>query len=198
MESIMSVELAQKKLDDIKKAERDLTGEVGVLRQKLTEAEKSTGDKILEAHLSGDAKSKEVVIQALVRLKCETDASERALAASKTAKVYASSDLLRSKAEENRKTALELHKLADERQKKADVFLKQLKDFEGCDFVPFVPTHSRLGPGERIEYPIAKTAGIRRDAEHLERLSKEQDENADTAIKMFKAGQERTRNEKGR
>jgi hypothetical protein len=189
MESIMSVEIAQKKLDDIKKAERDLTDEVGNLQEKLTEAEKSAGDKILEAHLSGDVKSKDTVTQELIRLKCETDASERALAASKTAKVYASADLLRAKAEENRQNAVVLRKQAEKRQETTDKLLKQLKEFEGCDFVPYVPDH-KLGPGERVSYPVAKTASLRDGAANLERIAREQDDHADMTIKMFKAGLE--------
>lgn len=168
---------ARQHVDRLYAAERDLIVRRMALDDELAQAQEAAGDEALAA-VMGEKRS-ERSLSRLGKLRDEMAALESAIEAARRQRLAAIPAIWRDEARDLRAQAATLQAEADQRQSRTDELLAALKEWEGCDYVPFVPDRSATvqlvgGPVTFVTIPTTmamrnRIAQLERRADGLER-----------------------------
>ncbi len=125
--------------------EQELSRRLLKLREDLPAAQSAGGADLLKAALSGAATPKGATSR-LVQIRTEIEVVEDAIAQARSQRVEAIKLLWRAEAEPLRKRAVELRKEADEREIKTAAMLRELEEWEQCEYAPASPHRPHTAP----------------------------------------------------
>ena len=156
----------------LRQAELGLTDKRAALAATLIEAEQSAGDATLAAALGGGSTA--AAIGQVAALRAEAEAIDRAIDSARRQRRDAIIRVWQAEAVPLRERAAELGREAAERQRKTDSLLRELREFEGCDYLPAPLTTDRPigeqqgGSPRMVLLPTPITAMMLIEADGLE------------------------------
>lgn len=161
-----SVSEAEQTLAQAITLEQEIAGELTILTARLSEAEKTAGDRALQARKSGDDKEVQKINDELSDLNTQHRTLSKTHAAAKEAVKAARHAIDKAQGADLRSQAAKLTERADERQKKTDKLLTELHEHEGIYYVPQPIMHAS-GVIVPNTYAVTETMKLRIDADAL-------------------------------
>jgi outer membrane murein-binding lipoprotein Lpp len=146
--------------------EQEIAGELSTLTARLSDAEKHSGDRALQARKSNDDKEVQKINDELSDLNAQHRVLSKTHEAAKLAVKQARHDIDRARGRDLRAQAAALTDRADERMKKTDKLLAELYKHEGIFYVPQPQMHES-GVIIPNSYAVSETMKIRINAEAL-------------------------------
>ena len=133
---MMTAEAAEQELAKAIAMEQEVKGELDQLQARLTESEKTAGDRCLTARKTGDQKAIGKINDEIAKLRNQWYVTSQTLGAARDAIIGAKHEINMARGYVLRMQAAELMKQANERQQKTNELLNALFEHEGVHYQP--------------------------------------------------------------